>query len=131
MTILELAQRDLRKANSALVQAMKRPNVPEQELDHIIHLVNLRNEIVELLENDRVVVFPVKPGDTVYTISRGKIKEWTVYYVGMNAHGIFMFNFHDVELHHTRSACDEDIGETVFLTQEDAITELKERNGKK
>jgi hypothetical protein len=74
-----------------------------------------------------VVVLPVKPRDIVYTISRGKIKEWIIYYVGMNTLGHFMFNFHDKDLQNSRSACDEDIGETVFLTEEDAINELKER----
>lgn len=73
------------------------------------------------------VNFPVLPRDTVYTISRGKIKEWIVYYVGMNTLGHIMFNFHDKDLQNSRSACDEDIGYYVFLTEEDAINELKER----
>lgn len=70
---------------------------------------------------------PVIPGSTVYTISRGKIKEWTVYYVGMNTLGHIMFNFHSKDLQNSRAACDADIGEIVFLTEEDAINELKER----
>lgn len=76
---------------------------------------------------NKVVILPVKPRDIVYTISRGKIKEWIVYYVGMNTLGHFMFNFHDKDLQNSRSACDADIGETVFLTEEGAINELKER----
>lgn len=83
--------------------------------------------IVDHLLDNGVVILPVKPRDTVYTISRGKIKEWTVYYVGMNTLGHFMFNFHDKDCNNSRSACDADIGEIVFLTEEDAINELKER----
>jgi hypothetical protein len=97
-------------------------NIFEDECEK--HLTELMTD--DLL-NARVVVLPVKPGDAVYTISRGKIKEWTVYYVGMNTRNQFAFNFHSKDLQNSRSACDEDLGETVFLTEEDAITELKER----
>ena len=87
--------------------------------------------LTELMADDLlkagVVILPVKPRDMIYTISRGKIKEWTVYYVGMNTLGQFMFNYHDKDLQNSRAACDADIGETVFLTEEDAINELKER----
>jgi hypothetical protein len=81
----------------------------------------------DFMISNNVVVLPVKPRDTVYTISRGKIKEWTVYYVGMNTLGHIMFNYHDKDLQNTRAACEVDLGETVFLTEEDAINELKER----
>ena len=95
-------------------------NVCKEQCADTQHLVN---QIIE----SGVVILPVKPRDTVYTISRGKIKEWIVYYVGMNTLGQFMFNFHDKDLQNSRSACDADIGEAVFLTEEDAINELKER----
>lgn len=88
----------------------------------------ITNIIADFLISSGVVILPVKPRDTVYTISRGKIKEWIVYYVGMNTLGHIMFNYHDKDLQNTRAACEEDIGETVFLTEEDAINELKERN---
>ena len=83
--------------------------------------------LVDTLIAGGVVVLPVKPGDTVYTISRNKIKEWTVYYLGMNTKNQFSFNYHDKNFQNSRMACEEDIGETVFLTEEDAINELKER----
>jgi hypothetical protein len=92
--------------------------------DHLTELM-----ATDLL-NARVVVLPVKPNDTVYTISRGKIKEWTVYYVGMNTRNQFAFNYHDKDFQNSRVAYGEDIGETVFLTEEDAINELKERKAK-
>lgn len=98
--------------------------------DHWFDFRSKARELVGHLVEKGVVVLPVKPGDTVYTISRGKIKEWTVYYLGMNTRNQFSFNFHDKNLQNSRVAYEEDIGETVFLTEEDAINELKERNGK-
>ena len=52
MTILELVHRDFRKAENALVQALNRPNVPEKELAHIEHLLDLRAQIVEIIEEN-------------------------------------------------------------------------------
>lgn len=97
-------------------------NVCKQQCTNAQHLVGT-------LIAGGVVVLPVKPRDTIYTISRGKIKEWIVYYVGMNTLGHIMFNFHSKDLQNSRSACEADIGETIFLTEEDAINELKEREG--
>ena len=82
---------------------------------------------VDIMLSKNVVVLPVKPGDTVYNIHRGKIKEWTVYFVGMNSLGEFTFNIADKDFKNSRSVWDREIGETVFLTEEDAINELKER----
>ena len=95
--------------------------------DHWFDFRSRMREVVGHLVESGVIVLPVKPGDTVYTISRGKIKEWTVYYLGMNTRNQFSFNYHDKNFQNSRMACDEDIGETVFLTEEDAINELKER----
>ena len=87
----------------------------------------LTNLMADDLINAGVVVLPVKPGDTVYTIYRGKIKEWTVYFIGMNSLGEFTFNIADKDFQNSRSVWDREIGDTVFLTEEDAINELKER----
>ena len=73
------------------------------------------------------VNFPVLPNDTVYTISRGKIKEWIVYYVGMNSQGDTKFTLADEGFHNSLEMWDFNIGVCVFLTEEDAINELKER----
>ena len=78
-------------------------------------------------DKSRFIEVPVKPGDTVYNIHRGKIKEWKVYFVGMNSLGEFTFNIADKDLQSSRSVWDREIGETIFLNEEDAITELKER----
>lgn len=97
----------------------------EQKCDE--HLTNI---ILDDLLKARVVILPVKPDDTVYTISYGKVKEWKVYYIGMNSLEKFTFYFHDEDLQNSRGACDEDLGKTVFLTEEDAINELKERRAR-
>lgn len=45
MTILELAERDLRKAKRALEMTKKIANVPEEQLRHTKELVALREQI--------------------------------------------------------------------------------------
>ena len=45
MTILELAERDLRKAKRALEMTKKIANVPEDQLSHTKELVKLREQI--------------------------------------------------------------------------------------
>ena len=51
MTIYELAERDLRKAEHSLTMAKKRPNVPQAELEHIENLCRLRKEILEMIRS--------------------------------------------------------------------------------
>lgn len=83
--------------------------------------------LVDTLIAGGVVILPVKPGDTVYTICRGKIKEWTVYYIGMNSLGEFTFNITDADRQNSREIMERWIGDLVFLTEEDATNKLKER----
>ena len=45
MTVLELAERDLRKAKRALEAAKKIANVPEDQLRHTKELAELREQI--------------------------------------------------------------------------------------
>lgn len=99
---------------------------PYQYADHECQ-VHINNIITDFLISKGVVALPVKPGDTVYTIHRGKIKEWTVYYIGMNSLGKFTFNITDKDLQNSREILENWIGGLVFLTEEDAINELKER----
>lgn len=84
-------------------------------------------QFADYLIEKRVVVLPVKPGDTVYIINRNKIKEWKVYFVGINLRGEVTFNVADERLTTTYEFWDYNIGVCVFLTEEDAINELKER----
>ena len=89
------------------------------------------NILADFFLSKGVVVLPVKPGDTVYIINRGKIKEHKVYFVGINSHGDIKFTVADEDFHNTYEFWDFNIGVCVFLTQEDAITELKERQESK
>jgi hypothetical protein len=52
MTIYELAKRDLRRAENNLIMAMKRPNIPQAELEHLEELVDLRADILDLVEQE-------------------------------------------------------------------------------
>ena len=49
MTIIELAERDFRRAKINLENARKKPNVPQSELEHLAELCVLRQHILELL----------------------------------------------------------------------------------
>lgn len=48
--MLELLQRDVFKAEKALKQAKKRPNVPKEELEHLEELMVLRKAILQKCE---------------------------------------------------------------------------------
>ena len=50
MTVLELAQRDLGKAHRAHTHACAKPNVPAEELVHTLELVELRKQILRIIE---------------------------------------------------------------------------------
>jgi hypothetical protein len=49
MTVLELAERDLRKAKTNLEQAQNRPNVPLLDISNLARICILREQIVEIL----------------------------------------------------------------------------------
>lgn len=83
--------------------------------------------LADYMLSQGVMVFPVKPGDTVYIINHGKIKEWKVYFVGINSQGNIKFMVVDERYEDTFEFWDYNIGVCVFLTEEDAINELKER----
>ena len=84
-------------------------------------------QFADYLIEKRVIAFPVKPGDTVYIINHSKIKEWKVYFVGINSRGNIKFMVVDDRYEDTFEFWDFNIGVYVFLTEEDAINELKER----
>ena len=50
MTVLELAQRDFRKANYAHTHASVKPNVSPEELANTLELVCLRKQILEIIK---------------------------------------------------------------------------------
>lgn len=78
-------------------------------------------------DKHRYIEVPVKPGDTVYIINHNKITEWKVCFVGINLLGDVKFHVADEGYHNVHEFWDYNIGVCVFLTEEDAINELKER----
>lgn len=55
MTIQELAERDLKKAERSLAYASSKPNTPADELEHIKELYELRKEILEIVKGQKNV----------------------------------------------------------------------------
>jgi hypothetical protein len=49
MNVIELAERDLRKAKTNLEQAQNRPNVPLLDISNLARICILREQIVEIL----------------------------------------------------------------------------------
>ena len=79
-----------------------------------------------------VIVPPCKVGDTVYKISRNKVKECKVVFMGISAdekcsHFNFVENYADGTFYKSYSMVFDVIGKTVFLTKEEAEQALKER----
>ena len=98
-----------------------------EQSGHPLSIEDARLQLADFLIQHRVLAYPVKPGDTVYVINHHTIKEWKVYFVGMNMRGEVKFNVVDDRLTSTHEFWDYNIGVCVFLTEEDAINELKER----
>ena len=69
MSIYELAERDLRKAENSLAMAKKRPNVPVAELEHIENLCRLRKEILEIMLHKKVIPIIANSAETPGAIS--------------------------------------------------------------
>lgn len=82
--------------------------------------------IADFMLSNGVIVPPVKVGGKMYTVSNGKVREWKVYFVGMNINGEIKFHLASEDLGTMFTVWDGDIGNIVFLTEEDAINELKE-----
>ena len=83
--------------------------------------------LVDALIRANALVFPVKPGDAVYAVVGGIIEEWKVTFAGVNSLGEFKFIATNEGYKNTFEFWDNSIGVFVFLNEEDAITELKER----
>ncbi len=93
----------------------------------------VQNIADHLLANG-VIVPPCKVGDKVYKISRNKVKECEVVFVGISAdekcsHFNFVENYADGTFYKSYSMVFDVIGKTVFLTKEEAEAKLKEREG--
>ena len=78
---------------------------------------------------------PVRVGSKVYKISRNKVKECEVVFVGISAdercsHFNFVENYADGTFYKSYSMVFDVIGKTVFLTREEAEQDLAERKDK-
>ena len=78
-----------------------------------------------------VIVPPCKVGDKVYKISRNKVKECEVVFVGISAdekcsYFNFIENYADGTFYKSYSMVFGVIGKTIFLTKEEAEQKLKE-----
>ena len=88
-------------------------------------------EYAEELVNQGAILPPCKVGDKVYKITRNKVKECEVVFVGISAdercsHFNFVENYADGTFKQSYSMVFEVIGKTVFLTKEEAEEKLKE-----
>lgn len=86
--------------------------------------------IADYLLANGVVVMPCKVGGKVYIISRNKVKECVVSYIGFSAVASyssinFVEYYADGTFYRTHSASFDEIGKTVFLTREDAERALR------
>ena len=91
--------------------------------------------IADHLLANGVIVPPCKVGDKVYKISRNKVKECEVVFVGISAdercsHFNFVENYEDGTFYKSYSMVFDVIGKSVFLTKEDAKKVLAERKDK-
>ena len=80
----------------------------------------------------RIVEVPVKPGDKVYKITRNKVKECEVVFVGISAdercsHFNFVENYEDGSFYRSYSMVFDLLGKSVFLAKEEAIKKLGEK----
>ena len=80
-----------------------------------------------------VIVPPCKVGDKIYKITRNKVKECEVVFIGISAdekcsYFNFVENYADGTFYKSYSMVFDVIGKTVFLTKEEAEEKLKELN---
>ena len=106
-----------------------------EELEDGIYLLedalNKLAEYKDLEEQGLLLRLPVKVGDTVYKISRNKVKECEVVFVGISAvekcsYFNLVENYADGTFYRSYSVVFNVIGKTVFLTREEAEQKLKE-----
>ena len=86
--------------------------------------------IADGLIDSGVIVPPCKVGDKVYKITRNKVKECEVVFVGISAdekcsHFNFVERYADGKFYKSYSMVFDVIGKTVFLSREDAEKKLK------
>lgn len=105
--------------------------------DRLIELITkvqymggLEGKLADHLLKNGVICPPVKVGDKVYKITRNKVKECEVVFVGISAdercsYFNFVENYADGTFYKSYSMVFDVIGKTVFLTKEEAEKHLK------
>lgn len=84
---------------------------------------------VDYLIANGVILPPCKVGDTVYTYERRRIKKWVITFCGKNSRGEYKMIAADDGFKNMLEFWDYDIGETVFLTREEAENAIERSNG--
>ena len=98
-------------------------------------LLDIEDYVAEYLTANGVIVPPCKVGDKVYRITRNKVKECEVVFIGISAdekcsYFNYIENYADGTFYKSYSTHFVDIGKTVFLSREDAEKALEERKEK-
>lgn len=127
------------KAETALIEQIK-ARIAFHANEHR-HTYEVGKGVMDYLARDLLadfraaggVLLPVKPNGTVYVIHRRRVMSATVMFVGTGADGLTSFSVLRGRLGTTAWASmqftENDIGQTVFLTAEDAQAKLEEGGG--
>lgn len=127
------------KAETALIEKIK-SRIAYHANEHR-HTYEVRKGVMDYLARDLLadfrdaggVLLPVKPNGTVYLIHRRRVMSATVMFVGVGADGLTSFSVLRGRLGTTAWSSmqftENDIGQTVFLTAEDAQAKLEEGGG--
>lgn len=105
-------------------------------ISQIQYMGGLESRLAEHLLANGVILPPCKVGDKVYKITRNKVKECEVVFIGISAkekcsYFNFVENYADGTFYKSYSMDFDVIGKTVFLTREEAERKLrKEDEGK-
>lgn len=127
------------KAETALIEQIK-ARIAFHANEHR-HTYEVGKGVMDYLARDLLadfraaggVLLPVKPNGTVYVIHRRRVMSATVMFVGVGADGLTSFSVLRGRLGTTAWSSmqftENDIGQTVFLTAEDAQAKLEEGGG--
>ena len=85
----------------------------------------LDERLADHLLSEGVIVPPVRVGGNMYTLNRGRVKEWKVCFCGLNWLGALKFHIADEGFKTMLEVWDFSIGKTVFLTREEAEKALE------
>lgn len=98
------------------------------DIEEILNWIKCPN----FTDKSRFVELPCKVGDTVYKLTRNKVKECEVVFIGISANEKcsyfnFVENYEDGTFYKSHSMVFDEIGKTVFLTRKEAEAALAKR----